>query len=85
MIAFWSSHLAQQLTNFLGGPVQTIEGFGGLSILTLAYRHLNCHQHGCFRLGRFPLGHLRLCHKHHPLVPDHGRIGATEIRSADQS
>lgn len=85
MIWFWSSQLAQHLTDFMGGPVQTLEGVGGLSILALAYRHLNCHQHKCWRLGRFPWGHLRLCHRHHPLVPDDGQITAEHITAVSKT
>jgi hypothetical protein len=36
--------------------------------------HLICHQSGCFRLGRFPHGHYKLCHVHHPMVPSNGKI-----------
>jgi hypothetical protein len=79
LVAFWSSNLAQELTNFMGGPIQTAEGVGGLSILAMGYRLVNCQQTGCRRIGRFAHGHLRLCHRHHPLVPDDGVITATQI------
>lgn len=79
MLAFWSSGFAQEMTNFLGGPIQTAEGISGLGILLAGYRLVNCHQAGCKRIGRFRLGHLRLCHKHHPLVPDDGRITADHV------
>jgi hypothetical protein len=32
-----------------------------------------------YRLGRFPHGHLKLCHVHHPLVPNDGKITAEQI------
>jgi hypothetical protein len=79
LVAFWSSNLAQELTNFMGGPIQTAEGVGGLSILAMGYRLVNCQQTGCRRIGRFSHGHLRLCHRHHPLVPDNGVITAVQI------
>ena len=44
-----------------------------------AYRHVECHQEGCHRLGRFPHGHLRLCHVHHPEVPSDGKINRKHI------
>jgi hypothetical protein len=56
-----------------------------LSLLTLitlaggAYKHLECHQDGCHRLGRFRHGHLKLCHVHHPLVPNDGKVTAEHI------
>lgn len=42
-------------------------------------RKLNCHQHGCWRIGRFRHGHLVLCGRHHPLVPSDGRITADQV------
>jgi hypothetical protein len=30
------------------------------------YRHRNCHQKGCWRLGKHPDGDLVLCRHHHP-------------------
>lgn len=63
-----------------------IEAIGIISIVALlisglmtAYKHLECHQDGCHRLGRFPHGHLRLCRIHHPLVPNDGKINSTHI------
>jgi hypothetical protein len=52
-----------------------------LGAFATAYRHIECHQDGCHRLGRFPHGHLRLCHVHHPLVPADGRITAEHINA----
>ncbi len=40
---------------------------------------LFCHQHGCYRLGRFQHGHYKLCHVHHPHVPSDGKISRTDI------
>lgn len=47
-----------------------------------AYRHLECHQSGCHRLGRFVQGHYKLCHVHHPQVPSDGKITQAEINDA---
>lgn len=79
MATFWSSQLAQEISNFLGGPIQTIEGLSGLGIVIAGYRMINCHQTGCKRFGRFHHGHYRLCAKHHPLVPDDGQITTKHI------
>jgi hypothetical protein len=50
-----------------------------VSAFTAAYKHVECHQTGCHRLGRYTHGHLKLCAHHHPLVPDSGKIGSDEI------
>jgi hypothetical protein len=50
-----------------------------ISAFVTVYRHIECHKDGCHRLGRFPHGHLRLCHVHHPLVPSDGKITAEHI------
>jgi hypothetical protein len=47
----------------------------------MAYRHIECHQEGCHRLGRFRHGHLKLCHVHHPLVPNDGKITQAHVRA----
>lgn len=83
LVAFWSSNLAQELTNFMGGPIQTAEGIGGLGVLTMGYRALNCHHKGCPWIGRHPHGHLRLCGKHHPAVD--GPIDADAIKRVTAS
>jgi hypothetical protein len=43
-----------------------------------AYKHVECHVSGCHRLGRFVNGHYKLCHLHHPGVPNSGKITADE-------
>jgi hypothetical protein len=50
-----------------------------VSAFATAYKHVECHKNGCHRLGRFPHGHLKLCARHHPLVPDDGRISGEQI------
>jgi hypothetical protein len=55
-----------------------------VSAFTAAYKHVECHQSGCHRLGRFPHGHLRLCAVHHPLVPNDGKITAEHIDTITQ-
>ena len=49
------------------------------------YRHHNCHQHRCWRLGRFQHGHFVLCHKHHPKVPDDGRVSQAHVRDVKET
>ena len=44
-----------------------------------AYKHLECHVSGCHRIGRFVHGHYKLCHLHHPGVPNSGKITLEEI------
>jgi hypothetical protein len=56
-----------------------------VSAFVTAYRHIECHQEGCHRLGRFRHGHLKLCARHHPLVPNDGRISAKEIDAVTKS
>ncbi len=48
---------------------------GGVALL---YRHIECHQEGCRRIGKHPLGHLKLCGHHHPDVPE-GGVDAAHI------
>ena len=50
-----------------------------VSAFATAYKHLECHQTGCHRLGRYPHGHLKLCARHHPLVPNDGKISDEQI------
>jgi hypothetical protein len=57
----------------------------GLAFLAGLYRIVECHQTGCRRLGRFKHGHLRLCHVHHPLTPDDGRITAEHINAVTKT
>jgi len=50
-----------------------------VSAFTAGYKHIECHQDRCHRLGRFQHGHLKLCGVHHPLVPNDGKISAEQI------
>lgn len=43
-----------------------------------AYKHVECHVSGCHRVGRFLNGHYKLCHLHHPAVPNSGKISPSE-------
>lgn len=52
-----------------------------VSAFATAYKHVECHRSGCHRLGRYTHGHLKLCARHHPLVPDDGRIGPEQIEA----
>lgn len=38
-------------------------------IVFLWYWHNQCHYHLCMRIGRYPLGHHKLCKRHHPDTP----------------
>ena len=82
-ILHWISQAPQS-----GQPVVITSWMELLTVATLltvfgavigAYRHIECHQEGCHRLGRFPHGHLKLCHVHHPHVPSDGKINQTHI------
>lgn len=50
-------------------------GFAGdlgiFAAIMIGLRHLNCHQHGCIRLGRHQIDGtpFRVCRKHHPDIP----------------
>ena len=50
-----------------------------IALIVGAYRHLECHQDRCHRLGRFTHGHLKLCARHHPLVPNDGQITSAHV------
>jgi hypothetical protein len=56
-----------------------------VSAFATAYHHIECHQDGCHRLGRFTHGHFKLCHVHHPLVPSDGRVTAEHIAAVGRS
>jgi hypothetical protein len=56
-----------------------------VSAFATAYKHVECHQDGCHRLGRYTHGHLKLCARHHPLVPDDGKVTSTEIDAVTQA
>ncbi len=76
------------IASFLSQPVvfgtSISEVLMDVTLLTLLgglYRHVECHQQGCRRLGRFPHGHLRLCARHHPNVPSDGKITQQHIEA----
>lgn len=43
-----------------------------LAILSLVgglwshYKRINCHVHGCWRIGRYDVEGFKVCHAHHP-------------------
>lgn len=56
---------------------EEVFGDSYLELLTLAvlvtaamtlYRHIECHEDGCHKLGKYQHGHLKLCKIHHPDV-----------------
>lgn len=53
-----------------------------IGAMIVAYRKIECHRSGCHRIGRFTHGHLKLCHRHHPFVPDDGKITGEHIANA---
>ncbi len=70
-LPFTSSHA--EWIGLLVGLISLI-GIGGVVSM------LFCHHKGCFRRGRFPYGHYRLCHVHHPHVPSDGKITEEHVR-----
>lgn len=56
-----------------------------ITAFTTAYKHIECHQNGCHRLGRFTHGHLKLCARHHPAVPNDGKIRAEQINAVTKA
>jgi hypothetical protein len=47
------------------------------------YSHLECHVSGCHKLGRFVHGQYKLCHVHHPNVPNDGKIAQEQLDAVD--
>jgi hypothetical protein len=44
-------------------------GLGGIfTAVIVHWRHVNCHEQGCPRVGRYPIagGEFRYCGRHHP-------------------
>lgn len=60
---------------------EVLQDAGLITLIAGAYRHIECRQDGCHRLGRFTHGHLRLCAVHHPLVPSDGKVTAEHINA----
>lgn len=42
---------------------------GVVPMFIAIYKRDKCHVHHCWRIGRHPYKHYRLCKKHHPDVP----------------
>lgn len=53
-----------------------------IAVLGAAWRHLNCHSQGCWRLAKHPVDGTpyKVCAKHHPTIPN--RITAAHIHDA---
>ncbi len=77
MAFVWTSHWLPILANYS----QWLSGFALVGGLAGIYHHVECHQEGCHRLGRFRHGHLKLCHVHHPSVPSDGKVNDANIKS----
>jgi hypothetical protein len=69
-LPFTTSHA--EWIGLIVGAVSLL-GIGGLVSMLI------CHHKGCWRRGRFPHGHYRLCHVHHPHVPSDGKVTAAHI------
>lgn len=67
----------------IGEAIATVLAFVGVgTLIHVAVAHvrsLQCHEHGCWRLGRFPHEPYRFCHRHHSEVPDDGRIHSRDL------
>ena len=50
-----------------------------ISGFTLIYKHFECHENGCRKLGKHPYGHLKLCRIHHPLVSGDSKKDIEEV------
>jgi hypothetical protein len=92
VLSLW--HLFLHLTGIsnVSGPWYGFwSGFGSdlglLGAVVIFVRHQNCHVKGCWRIGRHPYQHYRLCSKHHPAVPGrvtHEHIKALAAAAADR-
>lgn len=50
-----------------GEGYQFWSGIGGyLAIVAVFWRHVNCHQPGCHRIGRYHHPDGLFCRRHHP-------------------
>jgi hypothetical protein len=70
VLPFTTSH-AEWIALAIGAV--SLLGIGGIVSMLI------CHQKGCYRRGRFPHGHYRLCHVHHPHVPSDGKVTQEHI------
>lgn len=70
---------------FYSGIGSDISELAVIGAVAGAYRKAACHQERCYRLGRFPHGHYKLCHVHHPDVPSDGKIRAKHISQVSAS
>jgi hypothetical protein len=68
-----------QPETFSGSWVELVGTITLITLLVSAYKHFECHVSKCHRVGRFVHGHYKLCHVHHPHVPDSGKITKDEI------
>lgn len=70
---------------FWSGPGSDIGELAIIATILGVARKVQCHQTRCWRIGRFRHGHLVLCHKHHPLVPDDGKVTAEHIDAVSKN
>jgi len=90
LLAIWHWFLAVTGTHIPPGQYSNwynfFSGFGSdlgevaiVGGLIQIYRKHNCHQKGCWRIGKHSVGHYVVCSKHHPGVPK-GDITAKVIK-----
>ena len=75
-LLYWSGLLEGKGYNFLSGIFADVTIF---TAATGAFFHTRCHHRGCFRGAKYPHGHYKLCHIHHPHVPSSGKISSEHI------
>lgn len=69
----------------VGPMVIAALGFSGVGVTVL--HHLNCHQTGCPRIGRFPVagGQFKTCRQHHPDPAVREGIQAQHLKAAHEA
>jgi hypothetical protein len=55
--------------NFWSGFGSDLAEFGIIGGMVHIWLNTRCHVDGCYRHGRFPFHHYKLCRLHHPAVP----------------
>lgn len=67
------------------GPM-FIAALGFTGLVVTAVHHLNCHQAGCPRVGRYPVagGEYKVCRRHHPDPQIKEGVSAAHLLSAHE-
>lgn len=45
------------------------------------FKHINCHVHGCWRVGRYHVASYLVCRRHHPDAPPPGPVTQETIKA----